>query len=238
MAAGAQRPAGPAPCALEPPRKLLQPRPGPPAGPLPRCPARPPARRPSAQQLLGPAPFLRPPPPPPPGTAPGRSPLPTRGPHSARWPRCGPAPRALNPLAAGTRRGRGRRAGRRARPGSLNPGPLARRLSPGPPPQPPPRPAAFSLLWPDRLPRPGSRPRGALTPSLAGTGSGPGFPTSRRSLLPPREGKGRGGRGRAERGGSCSRMLLAAPRAAQVRWREEGCRRAFPLAAAPGTDAQ
>lgn len=147
MAAGAQRPAGPAPCAHEPPRKLLQPRPGPPAGPQP---ARPPASRPSAQQLLGPAPFLRPPPPPPPGTAPGRSPLPIRGRRSARRALRGPASRALNPLAAGDAPGAGLA---RAVPGPRGLGPL-----------PVPRPIASSGLRVGRLPRRPSRPRATQTP--------------------------------------------------------------------------
>ncbi|XP_030785447.1 uncharacterized protein LOC104663006 [Rhinopithecus roxellana] len=187
MAAGAQRPAGPAPCAHEPQRKLLQPRPGPPAGPppaLPPPPARPARNNFGARPLPPPAPAPaarnRPRPQPPP------SPRPALG-------APGPALRALNPVAAGHALAAGAEAS-----GGGERGPAS------PHPAPAPRPAAFS--------GPGAQP---LTAEKAGRGGGgrPGLPgqevarVSHSSLRSFLRGKGRPGRQRAPRGWPGSRML-------------------------------
>lgn len=188
-------------------------------------PLRPPARRPLALPPPAQRPTTsraRPLPPPAPAPAvrnrPRRSPLAARGPHSVRLAPSGPAPRAVNPFAAGDARGRGRgrggAGGRCARLGSPCPALAPRRVLPA-----------------------GSWQRSARTHGPTRTGSGSGFPTPRRPLLPPREGKGRGGRGLAagwaaqlgaSGGAGCG---LEGLRAAQVR-----CWPASSLATAACTD--
>lgn len=171
---GRARPAGPAPGAHQPPRKLLEPRPTPPAGPPP---SRPPAAGPAPNNFWGPPPSSarpRPRRPGPPPAQPPRRPRPALGAPGS----LGPRPRALNPFAAGEARGRGRgRGGAGGRCASLG--------SPCP------------ALAPRRVLPAGSWQRGLRTHGPTRTGSGPGFPTPRRPLLPLREGKGRGGRGLA-----------------------------------------
>lgn len=172
MAAGAHGRRGPHPALRSRRANFSSPGPAPPAGPPP---ARslalpPPAQRPTTSGA-------RPLPPPAPAPAarnrPRRSPLAARGPQSARPARSGPAPRALNPLAAaGDARGAG--------PGPVGAVPAAGSFSPGsrtPLPSPVLRICSFQL-------------RGSRTPCPARTGSGPGFPSllGYRSFL---HGKGR-----------------------------------------------
>ena len=174
MAVGAHGRRGPHPALKSRRANFSSPGPAPPAGPPP---ARslalpPPAQRPTTSGA-------RPLPPPAPAPAarnrPRRSPLAARGPQSARPARSGPAPRALNPLAAA---GDARGGGAWASGGGTRGRVLLARLA-----HPTPFSCAANLQFPaegltNALPCPDRKwARVSLSPRLP--------------LLPPREGKGR-----------------------------------------------